>query len=76
MRKMNIQNKWEAAFAIGKIYVQNKWGEGVRGRVGVGGGGGYVCNMKHVCSKQAKLLFSLLVINNYYTTKMFLLRIL
>ena len=40
MRKMNIQNKWEAAFAIGKIYVQNKWGEGVRGRVGVGGGGG------------------------------------
>ena len=36
MRKMNIQNKWEAAFAIGKIYVQNKWGEGVRGRVGVG----------------------------------------
>ena len=38
---------------------------------------GYFCNTKHVCSKQeGGCFFSLLMINKYYTTKMFLLRIL
>ena len=66
IRKMRVQNKQAVVFyfiklpfVIQKHYVQNKRDS--------------FCNTKNVFSKQVGLLFSLLIINKYYTPKMFLL---